>query len=103
MKIKIPREIKIGTHTYSVSYDRAIRTDDEHIGQTNHRTQQIKIWTDAPLSMRNESFIHEVIHIAEYYFRVRIEDADIDRIAECMCDLLLNNLGTEFDWSEIKK
>ena len=98
-KIKIPPTVKIGTHTYSVMFDRNIRTDDDHIGQVNHRTQEIKIWTEAPLSMRNESLLHELIHIAEYYFRVRIDDADIDRIAECMCDFLFNNLNIEFDWS----
>ncbi len=102
-KVKIPKEIKIGTHTYKVIFDRSIRTDDDRIGETNHRTQVIKIWTEAPLSMQNETLLHELIHIAEYYFRVRIEDADIDRIAECICDFLFNNLGLGFDWSDIEE
>jgi len=101
IKIKVPGEIKIGTHTYKIMFDRAIRTDDDRIGEANHRTQIIKIWTEAPLSMKNEALLHELIHIAEYYFRVRIDDADIDRIAQCMCDFLFNNLGIEFDWSLI--
>lgn len=99
--IKVPRKIKIGTHTYKVIYDRSIRTDDDRIGETNHRTQVIKIWPEAPLSMKNECLLHELIHIAEYYFRVHIEDADIDRIAEGMCDFLFNNLGIEFIWDDI--
>lgn len=101
MKIKIPPKIKIGTHTYKIVFDRSIRTDDNRIGEVNHRTQVIKIWTEAPLSMRNESLLHELIHIAEFYFRVTIDDADIDRIAQCMCDFLFDNLDIEFDWSAI--
>jgi len=102
MKVRIPPKIKIGTHTYSVIYDRDIRYDDDKIGICNHRTQTIKIWIDAPPSMKDEALLHELVHIAEYTYRVRIDDADIDRIAQCICDFLINNLGVEFDWSDIK-
>ena len=101
LKIRVPKEIKIGTHTYRIILDRSIRTDDSRIGETNHRTQEVKIWTEAPLTMKNEALLHEIIHIAEFYFRVSVEDADIDRIAECMCDFLFNNLNLEFDWQDI--
>ena len=101
MKVKLLPKYRMGIHTYSLSLDRNIRTDDADIGQVSHREQTIKIWTDAPLSRKNETLVHEVIEIGKFMYRVQIDDADIDRVAECVCEFLMNNLGIEFDWSDI--
>ena len=102
MKIKVPPEIKIGVHTYNISLDRNLRADNDRLGEINHRAQTIKIWMDAPPSMKDVSLIHEVLHVAEYCYRVNIIDADVDRIAHCICEFL-GNLGVEFDWRDIKE
>lgn len=102
MQVKIPPKIKIGTHTYTIEFDPHLHTDEKAFGQINYRTQKIRIWAEAPQSIKDQSFLHEVIHLAEHIYRVTITDEDIDRIAQCICDLLINNLEIEFDWSEIK-
>lgn len=101
MKIKIPKTVKIGTHTYSIELDPHLHSDEKDYGQINYRAQTIRVWLDAPLSIKNEALLHEVIHLAQSIYRVDISDADIDRVAETIGGFLFNNLGIEFDWSGI--
>jgi len=101
MKVSIPQKIKIGTHTYTIGLDPNLHSDDKEFGNINYRTQKIKIWSEAPKSIRDEALIHEVIHLAQHIYRVEIADADIDRVAQVICDFLMNNLGIEFIWDDI--
>ena len=102
MKVKIPREIKIGAHTYSIGYDSNLHCDEGRYGNCNHRTQEIKVWSSNPPSLMDECLIHEVIHIGELCYRLDISDSDIDRIAHLILEFLTRNLGIEFDWELIK-
>ena len=101
MKVRVPRKIKMGIYTYSLSLTPHIHCDEARYANCNHRTQEIEIWSEAPPSMRYESLIHEVLHIAEVSHRIDVSDADIDRIAHTIAELFKENLGIEFDWSEI--
>jgi len=100
MKVKVPRKIKIGTHIFTIEFDQHMHSDDRDFGQINYRTQTIKIWKDAPPSLKREALIHEVLHLSQHIYRVEITDADIDRVAQVICDFLENNLGIEFVWDE---
>ncbi len=102
MKVKIPQKIKIGTHCYSLSFTPHIHCDEGRYANCNHRTQEIQFWAEAPRSITNESLIHEVLHIAELFQRIEVSDPDIDRIANVIMILLKDNLGIEFDWSDIE-
>ena len=102
MKVKIPAKIRIGTHTYTIELDPHLHSDDKDYGLINYRTQTIRIWSDAPKSIKDQSLLHEVIHLSQHIYRVDITDADIDRIAQCMCDFMINNLGIDLDWGNIK-
>jgi len=101
MIIKVPREIKIGTHTFKVKLDPHLHADEEKYGQINYRTQEIRIWSDAPASTKNEALLHEIIHLAQHVYRVEITDQDIDRIAETIAQFLSDNLHIEFVWDDI--
>ena len=102
MKVKVPNKIKIGTHTYTVELDPHLNSDDKDYGQVNYRTQKIKIWSEAPLSIRNQSLLHEIIHLGQNIYRVEISDPDIDRVAETIGQFLMDNLEIELDWEDIK-
>ena len=102
MRVKIPKQIKIGIHSYSLAFTPHIHSDEGRYANCNHRTQEINIWSESPASLRYESLIHEVIHIAELTTRIDISDPDIDRIAHIIAELFKDNLGIEFDWSNIK-
>ena len=103
MKIKVPREVKIGTHTFRVRFDPHLKGDEGNYGDINYRTEEIRIWADAPLSLRNEALLHEIIHLAQHIYRVEISDPDIDRVAETIGQFLFNNLQIRFDWSDISE
>ena len=103
MKVKVPNKIKVGAYTYGLTLNPHLHSDDGKYADCNHRTQQISIWTEAPPTVRYESLIHEVLHIAEFSCRIDVSDPDIDRIAYIMTELLQNNLGIELDWSDIKE
>ena len=103
MKIKVPREVKIGTHTFKVKLNPHLQTDEKNYGDINYRTEEIRIWADAPLSLRNEVLLHEIIHLAQHIYRVEISDPDIDRVAETIGQFLFNNLQIRFDWSDISE
>ena len=98
MKVTIPNKIKIGSHIYTIELKPHLHCDDGDYGQISYRKQNIKIWSDAPLSLRNQSLLHEVLHLSQHIYRVEISDADIDRVAETMAQLL-DNLDIQFDWS----
>jgi len=103
VKVRIPREIKVGAHTYSIGFSPHLHCDEARYGNCNHRTQEIQLWAESPPSLRDESLIHEVIHIGELCYRIDVSDSDIDRIAHLILEFLVRNLGIEFDWSEISK
>ena len=101
MKVKIPKQIKIGVHTYTISFNPYLLGDSRRHGEANHRKETIDIQSDNPDNLKLETLIHEIIHIAEFYYRVDISDPDIDRIAEVITEFIVDNLGIEFDWGDI--
>lgn len=103
MKVKLPRKIKIGTHTYKIIFSPHLNSDDRDFGQINYRTQEIKIWTEAPGSLKNIALLHEIMHLSQHIYRVEVSDADIDRMAETIAELLFNNLHIEFVWDDIRE
>jgi len=56
-----------------------------------------------PKSEVGQIFLHEFMHVIERHMGMKLEDNDIERISEGFYDLLVNNLGLEFDWSDIKE
>ena len=56
-----------------------------------------------PPSELNQTFLHEILHLVERFLVVKIDDVDVDRIAEGLAVILFDNLGIEFDWSEVDK
>ena len=101
MKVKVPKEIKIATHPYKVAYDSHLRHDEACYGQVNHRNQKINIELSVPLSVKNQTLIHEIVHIVDKVYVCRMDEDDLERISNGMAELLFNNLNIEFDWSEI--
>ena len=100
MKIKVPKQVKIGAHTYSVWLNPNLMSDDRTHGQINHRIERIIIQKDDPDMLKTETLIHEIIHLGEFCYRIPIEDADIDRIAEVILQFL-DQLGIKFSWDDI--
>ena len=101
MKARIPSKIKVGAHTYSIELDPYLIGDRNRYGEVCHRTERITIGSSEPVALRNQTLLHEVLHIGETFYRINISDDDIDRIAETILQFL-DSMGIEFDWADIK-
>ena len=102
MKVKIPKEIKIGSHNYRVKYKPFLSKDSGFRGTIEHRLQEIWIDPENPPSQRDATLLHEGLHLISTVFSCSLDDDAIDRVAEGLAEFLFNNLGIEFDWSEIE-
>ena len=100
-RIKVPNEIKIGVHAYGVEYNPHLWMEEELKGSANHISQKIQIEPALAKSQQDVTFLHEVLHIINDQYRLRLSDDDVDRIANGWADFLFNNLQIEFDWSDI--
>ena len=103
MKIKVPKEIKVSSHTYTVCFAPHLRHDEGRYGVVNHRLQQVEIETSIPPSLRDQTLLHEVIHIIDRAYVCGVGEEDVERIANGVAEFLRRNLGIELDWSDIKE
>lgn len=104
MKVKVPKQIKLLTHTYNVKFDTKQVVSAGTCGLTRHLYQDIILDNQTlPPSELAQVFLHEYIHAVERHFCIKIEDADVERLSEGIAILLFENLGIEFDWSEIEE
>ncbi|KKL08927.1 hypothetical protein LCGC14_2570940 [marine sediment metagenome] len=104
MKVKVPQEIKLLTHTYRVRFDAKALASAQTGGLIRHLYKEILLDNVAyPLSELNQIFLHELIHVMERHLNITIDDADVDRMAEGFAELLFNGFGIELDWSDIKE
>ena len=104
MKVKIPKTIKMLTHTYSIEFNPKELASTGCSGLTRHYYQKIFLDNQImPPSELDQIFLHEVIHTIERHMVIKLDDADVDRLAEGLAEFLFTNLCIEFDWSQIKE
>ena len=91
------------THTYDIEFNDKELASMGMCGITRHLYQKILLDTVSPLTERNVIFLHELIHTIERHTGMKLDDMDIDRLAEGLGVFLFDNLGLEFDWSDFNK
>jgi len=100
LKIKVPTQIQIGGHTFSILFDRSLE-DTNLYGSTNFRLQEIKINPLRPPSQQVEALIHEFHHIvAVVYANNSVSEEVVDSTSEGFLQVF-NQFNTELDWSDI--
>ncbi len=102
IRIQIPNQIAIGCHKYNVYFSKVIDIDG-HDGTTNYILQQIWLAPALPESLRCVTILHEILHIVARTYIIKLNDADIDALAEGISQFLISNLKIKFDWSKIKE
>jgi len=102
MKIAIPKKIKIGIHTYSVEFNSLLWYEESLKGSVNHLKQVIQIDPVIAETQKCVTFLHEVIHVINDNYRCKLDDDEVDRIAEGIAELLKDNFNIDFDWRNIK-
>ena len=104
MKVKIPKEIRLLTHTYKIRSSSKETRANGAMALSRHFHQDIIIdKATMPRSEYEQAFFHEVLHVIERHFSMNFTDEDIDRLAEGLVAILFDNLGIELDWSAIKE
>lgn len=103
MKVKIPKEIKIGIYPYRIAFKPHLRDDEGYIGIANFRTGEINLLPQLNRERLGVALLHELIHIIEDTYHFNISEQDNFRIAEGLAEFLFNNLGIEFGWGDIKE
>ena len=101
MKIKVPIKLKIASHEYTIKDDEQALKSASTVGEARHIYHDILIDFNRVSSEVTQTFLHEYLHCIERFWNVKIDDNDVDRLAEGVA-VLFNNLNIEFDWSDIK-
>ena len=101
MKIKVPREIKIGAHRYSIAYDDKLEERSKKIGFADITNGLILIEPKQMDSAKGDVLIHEILHIVDFFFANKtLDEGTIQGLTTGLLSVL-DNLGIEFDWSAI--
>ena len=103
MKVKIPKEIKIGVYPYRVIPTPHLKLNKGNWGTTNHTEKTIVLDSALPSLELNQTLIHEVLHIISVVFMCSLDEDNVERLANGMGEFLFDNLGIEFDWSDIRE
>lgn len=100
MKIKVPKEIQIGCHTYKICQAGDTELFGER-GLVSHREEEITVNKANSPTTQNVNLIHESLHIIDRVWETDLTEIRLSALAEGLGQLLFSNLGIELDWSEI--
>ncbi len=105
MKVKIPKQIKIGGRTYKLRLNDHLIRDEGNRGCVYWHTQIINLDSNMEQEPMSVSFLHELVHaIDEHYCgRTGLSEEATCGLSEGLYQFLKDNLGIEFDWSLIKE
>jgi len=102
MIIKIPKRIKLATHAYRIEYKANLQLLEGSCGNVNHMEQVMQFDPSTAKTQLDVAFLHEVLHIIDRQYNCKMDNETTDRLAEGLAELLTNNLGMQFDWSNIE-
>ena len=101
IKLPVPKQLKIGPHEYTTSFNHEIRLKDSCSGYINYRLKTIELDPVEGQSERQVILLHEVIHGISEVFNVEISEPDTDRIANGLAMFLRDNFEVEFTFEGI--
>ena len=103
VKVKVPQKIKIGLYPYGVEAVPDLKLKEGVWGVSNHVKREVRVDSHLPLLERNQTLLHEVIHIISQGFMCSLDEDNVERLANGIGEFLFDNLGIEFDWELIKE
>ena len=99
MKVLIPNEIKSGPYPYEVKLTPDLKLNEGTWGSTHFVKRVVRVDAGLPLLERNQTLIHELLHVISSTYQCALDEDNIERIANGLSEFLFDNLGIEFDWS----
>jgi len=99
--IKVPSRIRIGNGYYDLVLDDHIGEDWSHMGIVSHTGRDRRIVLDSHLSNleKTETLLHEILHIVEITFGLKIKENGLDCVAYTLTQFL-EYLGIELDFNK---
>jgi hypothetical protein len=85
--MKIPKKIKVGGHTYKISFPKVIDDDVVHMGATCEEACTIEIKKGMSKSQTEETLLHELIHAADS----SVPENVVNRLAFILYQVLKDN------------
>ena len=99
--IKIPRQIDIGGHTYTIEFDDSLDVDQSLWGKHSNRQLRIQIYPNLKPSNLTVCLIHELLHAIDTIYNDRkLDETVINGLSEGL-NQVFKGLGIELDWNEI--
>lgn len=90
-------DIKVGAHTIHV---RLVDETDDGLGDGHHGTwipskYTICINSKDPYSIRLSTFLHELIHVFEGFYGIKISHKDLNLVGDVLTQVLMDNFQEE--------
>jgi len=67
------------------------------LGQSNSITSEIEILKNLSSSMKEETLLHEILHIISYNFNLELNETQVCGISNVLYSVLMNNDKTKID------
>ena len=98
--IKIPKEIKVGSHTYRLWFDE--REDDGNFrGTILHSKREIMLNPKLHQQDLRVTFLHEIVHALNKAYSQNLPEDDVSVLGEALGTLLFSILDIDFDFSDV--
>ena len=101
MIVKIPTKVRIGAYEYSISLT-PMGEDYNKLGQCSTSKESIKIDSESSYRIKCVTFWHEILHAIDDVYRGKMEEEEMERLAQSLTAIMLNEMGIVFDWSSVK-
>lgn len=98
-KVKVPRVIRIGSLSLKVILDANLECE-HNWGHHQARNQKILVTPAVSNEQKAITLCHEMLHVGQQVWAVRMTDNDVERLSYCLAELL-SELGIELDWRDI--
>ena len=103
MKIKVPKQITVGSMTYGIVLTPNLEKHHHLLGQCLTDEGLIKIEPHSRADVRDQSLMHELVHAINDIFMCKLDEDNIERIAQGLTATLKRDFCVEFDWSLIEE
>jgi len=100
MKVKIPREFKVGATPAKVYFQKNLSPDEGFNGTFNKRTGRLCIDSELIGAKRDKTFGHELSEVIKENYDLDISEHTMTTIANGWLEFLYE-LGIEFIWDDI--
>jgi len=96
--MKIPKQVKIGGHTYKVLYPYQFKERSDVFGTCNSARNEIRLTNldgngfKLPMDVIEQNFIHELLHaISIVYYNDNLEEKTVEVLSQGLYQVLSDN------------